>query len=209
MLRNRLRDYHRKSDHQKSNEDGDHTPFQHFPLHDDAPEIHIPGLVLLPGSFIWIQKPTLLSLPKNRKKPAKSRRSHRRGQAARLCRWQSLPLENVIPPPTPAVNSAKWHAFKIDKTALLVPVVDYDGKVTSIVVERCSSLKLPMVDWAEIAPVLVTFEVVSVDVFCCPLLVWLSILSLVALDDYTPQLVLQIMFWFPASELPIGTPLFI
>ncbi|KAL4555879.1 hypothetical protein LXL04_038511 [Taraxacum kok-saghyz] len=46
---------------------------------------------------------------KKSEKPAKSRRSHRRGQAARLCRWQSLPLENAIPPPTPAVNSAKWH----------------------------------------------------------------------------------------------------
>ncbi|KAL4584163.1 hypothetical protein LXL04_008754 [Taraxacum kok-saghyz] len=46
---------------------------------------------------------------KPRKRLYKSRRSHRRGPAARLCRWQSLPLESPIPSTSPAVNSARWH----------------------------------------------------------------------------------------------------
>ncbi|KAL4589896.1 hypothetical protein LXL04_002808 [Taraxacum kok-saghyz] len=41
---------------------------------------------------------------KKSEKPAKSRRSRRRGPAARLCRWQSLPLESPIPRPSPAVT---------------------------------------------------------------------------------------------------------
>ncbi|KAL4574426.1 hypothetical protein LXL04_021258 [Taraxacum kok-saghyz] len=39
---------------------------------------------------------------KPRKRLYKSRRSHRRGPAARLCRWQSLPLESPIPSTSPA-----------------------------------------------------------------------------------------------------------
>ncbi|KAL4554468.1 hypothetical protein LXL04_039298 [Taraxacum kok-saghyz] len=46
---------------------------------------------------------------KKSEKPAKSRRSHRRGSATRLCRWQSLLLESPIPRRSPAANSPNSH----------------------------------------------------------------------------------------------------